>query len=242
MIAEVLQQAERALGGEVVAEQLVPAGQDVQRARAVEVEEVDVGDVAAGDALGEVEHEALFHRPAGEAVEAAQRDRHQHGDDGDAEPRPDGAAGDRRRSPPEPPSTNAVGSSHRTPAARPDLGLRRAERRLGAAVGQRLHDGPRRYRWAPCQGGATGRDRVAVAETSSRLIETRGDRWLAARTVDVAAARRDPDAGAAVGAARPGARAWAIRSPGRSLVGLPLIVAVARAPRRRRGTRCSTWR
>ena len=55
----------------------------------VEVQEVDVGHVAAGDALGEVEHEALFHRPAGEAVEAAQRDRHEHGDDGEAEPRPE---------------------------------------------------------------------------------------------------------------------------------------------------------
>ena len=74
---EVLEQAERALGRQRVAEQLVPAGQDVQRARAVEVQEVDVGDVAAGDALGEVEHEALFHRPAGEAVQPAQRDRHQ---------------------------------------------------------------------------------------------------------------------------------------------------------------------
>ena len=90
---EVLQQAERPLGRQGVAEQLVPAGQDVQRPRAVEVQEVDVGHVAASDELGEVEHEALFHRPAGEAVEPAQRDRHQHPDDGDAEPRPDGALG-----------------------------------------------------------------------------------------------------------------------------------------------------
>ena len=62
---------------------------DVQRARAVEVQEVDVGHVAAGDALGEVEHEALFHRPAGEAVQPAQRDGDEHADQGEAGPRPD---------------------------------------------------------------------------------------------------------------------------------------------------------
>ena len=86
-----LEQAERPLGGEVVAEDAVPAGEDLQGARPVEVQEVDVRHVAAGDALGEVEHEALFHRPAGEAVEAAQRDGHEHADDGEAEPRAEGA-------------------------------------------------------------------------------------------------------------------------------------------------------
>ena len=78
--AEVLQQAERALGRQRVAEHAVPAHQRVQRPRAVEVEEVDVGHVAVAHQLGEVEHEALFHRPAREAVEAPQRDGHQHQD------------------------------------------------------------------------------------------------------------------------------------------------------------------
>ena len=68
---EVLEQPERPLGRERVAEHLVPAQEGVQRAGAVEVEEVDVGDLAVAEQLGEVEHEALFHRPAGEAVEAA---------------------------------------------------------------------------------------------------------------------------------------------------------------------------
>ena len=48
--AEVLEQAERPLGGQGVAEHLVPAEQDLQRAGPVEVEEVDVGDVALGAA------------------------------------------------------------------------------------------------------------------------------------------------------------------------------------------------
>jgi hypothetical protein len=83
----VLKQPEGPLGGERVAEDLVPPAQDVQRSRPVQVEEVDVGHVARGDPFGKVEHEALFHRPAGEAVQAAQRDRHEDPDDGDAEPR-----------------------------------------------------------------------------------------------------------------------------------------------------------
>ena len=80
------------------AEHAVPAGQHVQRPRSVEVQEVDVGDVAAGDALGEVEHEALFHRPAGEAVQPAQGDGDEHADQGEAGPRADGAC----RSSPQP--------------------------------------------------------------------------------------------------------------------------------------------
>ena len=88
---EVLEQAERPLGGERVAEDLVPPAQHVQRSRPVQVQEVDVGDVAGGDPLGEVEHEALLHRPAREAVETAQRDHDEPDDDGDAQPRPDRA-------------------------------------------------------------------------------------------------------------------------------------------------------
>ena len=107
--AEVLQQAERPLGRQGIAEQLVPAGQDVQRPRAVEVKEVDVGHVAASDELRKVEHEALFHGPPGEAVEPAQGIATST-DDGDAEPCPDGALG-ACRSPPDPPSTKAAGSS-----------------------------------------------------------------------------------------------------------------------------------
>jgi hypothetical protein len=57
------------------------------------VEEVDVGDLALGDQLGEVEHEALFHRPAGEAVEAAEGDGDEQRDQGDADPAPDRALG-----------------------------------------------------------------------------------------------------------------------------------------------------
>ena len=87
----VLQQPERALGRQRVPEDVVPGGQDLQRARAVEVQEVLVRHVAAGQALREVEHEALLHRPAREAVQPAQRDGHEHADDGDAQPRAEGA-------------------------------------------------------------------------------------------------------------------------------------------------------
>ena len=84
----VLEQAERALGGEAVTEHAVPPGEHVQRPWPVEVQEVDVGDVAAYEALGEGEHEPFLHRPAGEAVEAAQRDHHQGTDEGEPEPGP----------------------------------------------------------------------------------------------------------------------------------------------------------
>ena len=83
-----LEQAEGPLDGERVPEQLVPRHQHVQRARPVEMQEVDVGDVPLGHPLREVEHEALLHRPAGEAVETAQRDHHEHGDDRQACPGP----------------------------------------------------------------------------------------------------------------------------------------------------------
>ena len=84
-----LEQAERALGGEAVPEHAVPPGEHVQRPWPVEVQEVDVGDVAAHEALGEGEHEPLLHRPTGEAVEATQRDRHEGTDEGEPEPGPD---------------------------------------------------------------------------------------------------------------------------------------------------------
>ena len=66
----VLDQPERPLGDQRVAEQLVPAHQNVQGSRAVEVQEIDVGHVALAHPLREVQHEALFHRPAGEAIQA----------------------------------------------------------------------------------------------------------------------------------------------------------------------------
>ena len=75
------------------AEDPVPAHQRLERPRAVEVEEVDVGHRAVAEQLGEVEHEALFHRPAREAVEAAEGDGDEHEHDRDAGPRAGGAGG-----------------------------------------------------------------------------------------------------------------------------------------------------
>ena len=69
-----LQQPERPLGPQGVPEHLVPAEERVERSRSVQMQEVDVGDVALGETLGEVEHEALFHRPAREHGETAQRE------------------------------------------------------------------------------------------------------------------------------------------------------------------------
>ena len=79
--ADVLQQPERTLAFQGVAEQPVPASQHVQRERPVQVQEVDVGNVALQNALREGEHEALFHRAAGGEEEAPQRqcdDRQHH--------------------------------------------------------------------------------------------------------------------------------------------------------------------
>ena len=212
-----LQQPERPLGGEVVPEHPVPAGEDLQRARPVEVQEVDVGDVAAGDALGEVEHEALFHRPAREAVQAAQRDRHEHGDDGEAEPRAErrrptaGAARPSRRA-------RTPWGRRRTPSVRPTLGLRP---RLPARPGRSSVSGSRGPRRYPGGHHARGRDR----RTSGSRPTDAGDRDPVTRWLrDASRPRRRSSRRRTGGAVGSGGG----RSLGATvLVGLPLIVAVA---------------
>ena len=57
---QVLQQPKRALCLQRVSEHPVPAGEHVERTRAVQVQEVDVGHLPLLNELGEDEHEALF--------------------------------------------------------------------------------------------------------------------------------------------------------------------------------------
>ena len=78
------------------------AGQHVERRRAVEVEEVDVGDRALQHTFGEGEHEALLHRRAGRAVQAAHRQRDHDRDAQRGPPRPE-------RSEPEAPAHHERG-------------------------------------------------------------------------------------------------------------------------------------
>ena len=61
----VLGEADQALDGEMGAEDLVQPGQEVERARTIEMQEVPIGEVAAEDLLGEREHEPLLHRRPG---------------------------------------------------------------------------------------------------------------------------------------------------------------------------------
>ena len=77
--------ANSALGGERRAEHLEEGSQAPQASGAVEVEEVPVGQVAGQDALGEGEHEALFHRRALAAHEPAQRQQERGQQDQDAD-------------------------------------------------------------------------------------------------------------------------------------------------------------
>ena len=107
--AEVLEQAERALALERVAEDPVPDGERVERRRPVQVEEVDVGHLALLHQSREDEHEALFHRRPGRLVQASQRQR-----DGDRDRQPRQQRRDRGAvdSPAKrPPSTNGSGAS-----------------------------------------------------------------------------------------------------------------------------------
>ncbi len=115
--AEVLQQAEGALGGQGVADDLVPDHEGLDRSRPVQVQEVHVGHEAPPQQLREVEHEALFHRPARELVEPPERDGHQHEDGGDARPGPQRTIGA---------AAQASGAAeHEGPAVVPDRRLGR---------------------------------------------------------------------------------------------------------------------
>ena len=153
-----------------------------------------MGTSPSAQQLGEVEHEALFHRAAGEAVEPAQRDGDEHEDDGDAEPRADARPRSRRRSPPDPPSTNAgrrrdrsPWPSHQLPGGRGPLhGARASSGRrprgrtnvLGGAPRHRVHaeirsrprDRPRtrRRRSAAARPLWTRRPRLACCRWPSR--------------------------------------------------------------------------
>ena len=69
-----LQQADHPLGPHRHAEHLEEAGDRPDAARAVEVQEVAVGDVALQEALGEHDHEPLLHRRTGSPEHAAEGD------------------------------------------------------------------------------------------------------------------------------------------------------------------------
>ncbi|CAB4583277.1 unannotated protein [freshwater metagenome] len=83
---EVLPQTEPALGGDRDPEEFEPPGEEMQRAGAVQVEEVDVGDGTLQNAFGEDQHEAFLHGGSDRTEQSGER--RQHGEHDRAERRP----------------------------------------------------------------------------------------------------------------------------------------------------------
>ena len=81
-----LREPGEAFDEQVRTEHLVDRGQRPQAARAVEVQEVLVGNRAVQHAVGEDEHEALFHGRAGGVQQRAQRQEVRDDRDGDDDP------------------------------------------------------------------------------------------------------------------------------------------------------------
>jgi hypothetical protein len=136
---KVLEQPDRALDGEGDAEELVRAGEDPERSRPVEVQEVPVGHVAGEHPLREGEHEALLHRRAVLQEQRSERERDEHGDHCQRSQRPAvPAAG----------TSGSTGTNRRRPVH--DVGWRRRAHGGGVILGDAA--GP----WGAQRGATAG--------------------------------------------------------------------------------------